>query len=158
MKVLTVTQPYATLIAIEAKLIETRSWSTSYRGQLGIHAAKGLGGVGGNEGYSKILLSEPFRSVLLEYMRNDDSTFPCFSDEDVKQLLPRGAIIAVAELVDIQPTIKVQISDQERAFGDYSLGRSAWILRDVRRLEKPIPAKGKLGLWEYDLQADELRK
>src|SRR3954451_22243677 len=38
---LTLTQPWATLVAIGAKQIETRSWGTSYRGWLAIHAAKG---------------------------------------------------------------------------------------------------------------------
>ena len=42
MKVLTLTQPWATLVAIGAKRIETRSWSTKYRGPLAIHAAKGF--------------------------------------------------------------------------------------------------------------------
>jgi hypothetical protein len=41
MKALTLTQPWATLVAIGAKTIETRSWPTSYRGPLAIHAAKG---------------------------------------------------------------------------------------------------------------------
>ena len=42
MKALTLTQPWATLVAIGAKRIETRSWRTSYRGPLAIHAAKGF--------------------------------------------------------------------------------------------------------------------
>ena len=46
MKALPVTQPYATLVALGAKHIETRSWSTRYRGPLAIHAGKGLGPVG----------------------------------------------------------------------------------------------------------------
>lgn len=41
MKALTLTQPYATLVAIGEKRLETRSWRTSYRGPLAIHAAKG---------------------------------------------------------------------------------------------------------------------
>src|SRR5258708_5270609 len=39
-KALTLWQPWASLIAVGAKTIETRSWSTSYRGPLAIHAAK----------------------------------------------------------------------------------------------------------------------
>ena len=50
MKVLTLTQPWATLVAIGAKRIETRSWATKYRGPLLIHAAAGLGPVGGKFG------------------------------------------------------------------------------------------------------------
>ena len=39
MKVITIKEPYATLIKNNVKLIETRSWKTSYRGKLYIHAS-----------------------------------------------------------------------------------------------------------------------
>lgn len=39
MKVLSLTEPYATLIRNGIKTIETRSWKTSYRGKLYIHAS-----------------------------------------------------------------------------------------------------------------------
>ena len=39
MKVLSLTEPYATLIAKGIKTIETRSWKTNYRGKLYIHAS-----------------------------------------------------------------------------------------------------------------------
>jgi hypothetical protein len=42
------------------------------------------------------------------------------------------------------------MSDLERAFGDYAHSRWAWLLADVKPLEKPVPAKGTLGLWEWD--------
>jgi hypothetical protein len=41
-KGLTLLQPWASLIALGVKTIETRSWSTSWRGGLVIHAGKGL--------------------------------------------------------------------------------------------------------------------
>ena len=40
MKALTVRQPWASLIAAGVKTIETRSWATSFRGPLAIHAGK----------------------------------------------------------------------------------------------------------------------
>jgi len=40
MKVLSLTEPGATLIKEKKKLIETRSWKTNYRGELYIHASK----------------------------------------------------------------------------------------------------------------------
>lgn len=40
MKALSLHQPWASLVALGVKTIETRSWSTSYRGPLAIHAAK----------------------------------------------------------------------------------------------------------------------
>ena len=39
MKVLSLTEPYATLIKKGIKTIETRSWKTNYRGKLFIHAS-----------------------------------------------------------------------------------------------------------------------
>ena len=39
MKVLSIKEPYATLICNGKKLIETRSWKTNYRGELYIHAS-----------------------------------------------------------------------------------------------------------------------
>ena len=152
MKVLTLSQPWATLVAIGAKRIETRSWATKYRGPLLIHAAAGLGPVGGVLGLGAQCSVEPFWGVLhaADYMRSD--------------MLPRGAIVAVAELVSVIPTEILNrqgswiidtdtwsMTDQERAFGDYTPGRYAWLLSDVQALPTPIPVKGQLGLWEYDL-------
>ena len=39
MKVLSLIEPYATLIVEKKKKIETRSWKTNYRGILYIHAS-----------------------------------------------------------------------------------------------------------------------
>jgi hypothetical protein len=43
----------------------------------------------------------------------------------------------------------------EADFGDFSAGRFGWMLKDVRRLNQPVPARGMLGLWTVsaDLQA-----
>lgn len=151
MKVLTLSQPWATLVAIGAKKIETRSWNTRYRGPLLIHAAAGLGPVGGVLGLGAQCSVEPFWGVLhaADYMRSD--------------MLPRGAIVAVAELVSVIPTEILNrqgswiidtdtwsMTDQERAFGDYTPGRYAWLLSDVQALPTPIPVKGQLGLWEWE--------
>src|ERR1051325_5993743 len=64
MKALTLTQPWATLIAIGAKRIETRSWSTDYHGQIAIHAAKGLGPVGGKRGLADQCTMAAFADAL----------------------------------------------------------------------------------------------
>lgn len=39
MKALTLWQPWASLVALGEKKIETRTWSTTYRGTLAIHAS-----------------------------------------------------------------------------------------------------------------------
>jgi hypothetical protein len=152
MKALTLTQPWATLVAIGAKQIETRSWRASYRGPLAIHAAKGLGPIYSEANLMGRCRSEPFRSALLAagFLRT--------------LVLPRGAIVAVCNLVGIIKTSAFEesrtqyydyprgwtLTEQERAFGDYSPGRYAWLLADIRALPEPILAKGALGLWEWE--------
>ena len=42
MKVITLKQPWATLVAEGLKKYEFRSWKYSYRGELLIHAGKGI--------------------------------------------------------------------------------------------------------------------
>lgn len=155
MKALSLTQPYATLIAIGAKRIETRDWGPSYRGPLAIHAAKGFASLpGGN--LTDFCLNEPFVSAL-------------FAD-GVRQLapgqdLPLGAVVAVATLAScirlidqatVAEVLRRSEARHERDFGDYALGRVAWVLRDVIALPEPIPVRGYPGLWEWDASAEVL--
>jgi activating signal cointegrator 1 len=132
MKIITLTQPWATLVAIGAKRVETRSWQTSYRGEIAIHAAKGM-----PYGARLMCHNQPFRQYLdrIGYNGPDD--------------LPRGAVIAIVKLQSVVPCGNVLswISDDERAFGHYAAGRFAWVLSPyVRRLAIPIAHRGSLGL------------
>jgi hypothetical protein len=38
---------------------------------------------------------------------------------------------------------------EEKAFGDYSHGRYAWILTDPVSFNVPVPARGMPGIWEF---------
>ena len=38
----------------------------------------------------------------------------------------------------------------ELALGDYTPGRYAWKLANVKKLPEPIPAKGRQGLWNWE--------
>lgn len=153
MRALTLTQPWATLVAIGAKKIETRSWNTPHRGQLLIHAAKGYTGLSGPAGFIGCCANEPFRSVLRQ---------AGLSHRDI----PRSVIIAVCDLIDVRiigvetngdPTVLADdmlsftpILGNEHAFGNYAAGRYAWLLGNVRTLPEPVPCKGALGLWTPD--------
>ena len=140
MKALTLRQPWATLVALKAKRAETRSWYTSYRGPLAIHAAKGM-----TKAASSLCWEEPFRTALEAggYRPRDSPSTNPFG-------LPLGAVIAVTILIDIQSiTLENRPMEPEYSFGDYAPGRFAWILREVYRLPDPVPARGKLGLWEW---------
>jgi activating signal cointegrator 1 len=140
MKTLSVMQPWAMLIALGAKCIETRSWSTSYRGPLAIHASSRM------SREAAISLRGPrIREALAADGYCEGSgpvSNPCG--------LPLGAVIAVVTLVDVQRiTLEHVPTEPERSFGDYTPGRFAWFLHDVRRLPEPVTAKGALSLWDW---------
>jgi activating signal cointegrator 1 len=140
MQALSFRQPQATLVALGAKQIDTRSWGTSYRGPLAIHASKQM-----TKAEGSLCWEEPFRTALEVggYKPGEGPATNPFG-------LPLGAVIAVAQLVDIYPiTHENQPPEPEYSFGDYGPGRFAWILRDVYQLPEPIPARGRLGLWEW---------
>lgn len=121
MKTLTLWQPWATLVALLVKLVETRSWATSYRGPVAIHAAKRLPAVPDKYGWvGRFNLGR-----WADYVVHAD---PCDCDEDEEELgkrcavasnavpalfndegahgfslaakLPLGAVVATAQLVD----------------------------------------------------------
>lgn len=89
MKALTLSQPWASLVAIGAKRIETRSWGTNYRGPLAIHAAKNFSDIA-----RQLCYTEPFASALIDV----EGVLYSNSDE-----LPTGVVVAVVELTDVLP-------------------------------------------------------
>lgn len=130
MKALTLTQPWASLVMSGDKRIETRSWSTAYRGPLAIHAAKGW------DADARWFASQVCGRILLGW--------------DLPEDLPRGAVLGTVELLDVQPTWALNPSERERFFGDYSPGRWGWIFGDFRNFAQPVLARGALGLWEWE--------
>ena len=146
MKVITLQDPWASLVMWGEKKIETRSWKTNYRGPLLIHASKNPKKIN-----LDLAFREPFWSVLKpHFIENSDLYYP-------------GCIIAKCNLVDCLKIVfrsyfdahlenRQKVRGNEFHFGDYAPGRFAWILEDIEPLENPIPAKGQLGLWEFDLE------
>jgi len=139
-KVISLLEPWASLVAVGAKHIETRSWATKYRGPLGIHASKGRKPENMN-----LAWKEPFYAAL-ESIHREVNGKPSLRYHP-------GCIISTCNLVDcleMTPEFLLNMKSPELDFGHYEIGRFAWILEDVRRLPEPILAKGKLGLWEFD--------
>lgn len=129
MKVLSIIEPWGSLIKENVKIIETRSWNTNYRGTLYIHTSK-----------KTVDTKDPITHALLSLLPEVPLVYGC--------------IIAVCELVDcIQMDAAYVASMKENKIeyqcGGYAVGRYAWILKNVKKLEVPIPAKGHLGIWEY---------
>jgi hypothetical protein len=174
-KVITLTQPWASLVACRTKTIETRSWSTNYRGPLAIHAAK----TWNNE--AKAMLVSPGMRQLPAAGSLRAAGFHWTKDRRRWYTdLPFGSIVATCYLVDVVPVYQtsppsafednygdlpvkgwdraipefddgddtVLISEANRQFGDFSPGRFAWLLDDISLITPPWAATGRLGLWE----------
>jgi len=140
MKAITIWQPWASLLVSGEKKHETRSWATSYRGPIAIHAAK-----------------RPLRRTidamaagnLWETLALFESLF---SGPDELVQLSTGAIVGKALLVRcnlIDEAFVAKLTPMEIALGDFTLGRYAWEFHGMVPVDSPVPAKGMQGLWEW---------
>lgn len=162
MKALTLHQPWASLVAVGAKTIETRSWPTKHRGPLAIHAGK-------DPRPSRSMAGQLASEPLSEQQWDD---------------MPFGAVVAVCELVAVLPTDGLSRSsrfhtmeypdmsdgellsypltgetlqplnhrwklDEQWRVGDFGPGRFAWLLGNIRALPVPAPVRGHQGLWNW---------
>jgi hypothetical protein len=143
-------QPWASAIALGSKTIETRHWSTQYRGPLAIHAAQ------------RKVRSElqdygldPIWQGALHLLPPDKSAGDIF-------MLPFGAIVATCNLIGCLTSEEIfrcraaQVlkvhgtfphSWTEEMMGNLSDGRYGWILADIKPLAAPVPFKGKQGFF-----------
>ena len=126
MKVITIKQPYASLIAAGIKKYEFRTWKTKYRGELLIHAGKGID--------KKAM--EKFKKYNLDY--------------------PSGCIIAKVNLVDcvlIDDEIKKELlKENELVYENVVKDKKihyGFKLENVEEIDK-IYVNGKLSLWDYN--------
>ena len=128
MKVISIKEPFASLIANGFKKIETRSWKTNYRGELFIHASG--------------------KKLATEFLNNE-----CVITLIKGMQMNYGNIICRCKIVDCvymdEDFIeKIKQNNVEYSCGEYSVGRYAWILEDVRPII-PIVAKGRLNIWNF---------
>lgn len=161
MKAVTIIQPWATLIALGFKTLETRSWATKHRGPLAIHA--------GQKVDKEACMFRPIREVLQQHGITD------------WRELTTGAVIAKGNITDVwrisrpfpfhhleSSAVQLSSTDHNKQtiwgtpnmigvrmpnefyFGDYSDGRFAWQLDEVVKLQEPVPAKGQLSLWNWE--------
>jgi len=138
MKALTLTQPWATLMAAQQKTIETRSWRTGFRGEMVIHAAKGF------PKWAKETCDEyPFKEALRGLSAAD---LPLSRGLCIVRVV---ACIRTDEMYKAKAVLGRSISISELHFGDYSEGRFAWLTEFVRPLTQEMPIRGALGLWEW---------
>ena len=129
MKAITIKQPFASLIAAGVKEYEFRTWKTKYRGEILIHAGKSID--------KKAM--EKFEEYGLEY--------------------PSGCIIAKAVLsdcIEVNDEFRKVLAEKNPKVYHSIIKHDEWEgygfkLENVEKLE-PIPAKGKLSIWEVDYE------
>ena len=122
MKAITVWQPWASLLVSGRKRYETRSWATTYRGPIAIHAAKRpvrrtIDALAADRGDGWTTL-DYFESLLMRPGELDQ--------------LPTGAIVGTAILTRcnlITEAFVAKLTPMELALGDFTLARYAWYQR-----------------------------
>ena len=128
MKVLTIKQPFATLIIEGLKEYEFRTWKTKYRGEFLIHAGKGVD--------KKAM--EKFKHLNLEY--------------------PSGCIIAKATITDcvyVDEELRESLKQKnDKVYYGIVNKDSNWCgygfkLENIEKIT-PIEINGKLSLWDYE--------
>ena len=123
---LTIKQPWASLIVEGLKKYEFRSWKTNYRGKILLHAGLSL-----DKNYS-----EKFKNYNFNYIQ--------------------GAIIGEAEITDcilVDEKFNKKLEKENKlVYGNNHVGIYAWKLENIIKYENPICIKGKLGLWNYEVK------
>jgi hypothetical protein len=162
MQAISLWQPWASLLAMGAKKIETRHWP--YRNPkpalLAIHAAlkwdRDLYDLCQVEPFARVLRANSVRFV--ERPKASSSVGPGRAMGLPQPALPFGAIVAVGRLRCCVPTedfgsdprCALLRTEQEIAFGDFALGRYAWVFDAVRPLNEPVPERGHQSLWSWE--------
>lgn len=156
LKALSLWQPWASLIVWDLKRIETRSWWTSHRGPLFIHAANRWEG----DAARLCRLSRPFNWAMdrMGYARDEHDGRP--------PEMPFGAILGRVDVLDCIPTSAVEIipestelgyrlhdgqtviTSAEAAYGDFGPERYAWLLANPVRFDTPIRWSGRQQLFD----------
>ena len=136
MKVISLWQPFASLIFVGVKGYETRSfvYPKSLEGQrIAIHATAKF--------TPASMISDDLDALCVGYF-----------GEDYRQTLPRSAILGTVCLSGAHKAedLRDQMSPAELCAGDWSDGRIVWNLRDVERLVEPLHKKGNQGWWSWE--------
>jgi hypothetical protein len=126
MKAITICQPFPHLIMTGEKPVENRSWFTTYRGPLAIHAGKSRGWLADGDEQEAAAEGHP---------------------------LVFGAVVAVCVLKDCLKLEKIQLQMYDEKYPQlksraHCFGPWCWVLTDVIRLSVPVPYKGQQGFFD----------
>jgi hypothetical protein len=128
-KALSVRQPWASLITCGLKTIEIRTWSTSYRGQLYIHAAKSLDELAMN----RFQLEAPPTGALL-------------------------GTVELVKVEPFTAILWNELADKHLDNGPFTPGFYAWHFEDARPLPEPIVYRGDRSLFTVIVEMPSLPK
>lgn len=131
MKTLTISQPYAELIRSGEKFVENRRWYTAHRGQLAIHAGRGL----------QYLTKEQLAKYTVGAIVATCELVACLRLEDLrnepdKDIEIEGTRFTIGQLLNHQ----------------YTEGPYLWVLDNVQSIE-PVYISGMQGLWSWEGRA-----
>ena len=151
MYAITLHQPWASLIALGLKAVETRSWPAPARlvGQrIAVHAGKRV-------------VRRPGEAIEKELRAH--------WGDDWQVIIPNGAVVATAVLAGMAQVARDDLPEgyvvhdpgaevgcaagrgrtPVDPWGDFSAGRWLWFLDDVRALPEPVPAVGRQSFWRW---------
>ena len=152
MYAITLHQPWASLIVLGIKTVETRSWPPPVRlleQNIAIHAAK-------------LVVREPGPAI--------DAAMVGLMGEDWRRVIPAGMVVATATLAGMARVERANLADGYAThepgteagctvgkgksridpWGDFSPGRWLWFLTEVKPLPEPVPAIGRQSFWRWD--------
>ena len=137
-RAITLDQPWASLIAAGAKLIETRHWpppKVAIGKPLAIHAGKT------RRAMDESAPDDAFNQAVTRIL-----------GDNWQATIPTGAVVAIATLRAGMPTGPQSKLPEgnELLFGDYRPNRWMWMLADVKALETPVPARGFQRVWGWE--------
>lgn len=160
-KAISLKEPWATVMAAGLKTIETRSWSTKYRGPLLICAAKRQVKANVVTFFESLLMGDEVGEggtarQVLDHLVGADVPTGWIDWAMVAESLNHGHAVALVDLVDCLATGPNDWPPEEAPYGDYSPGRFGWITTGLRRL-KPFPVTGRLGLFNVTMPEFEMR-
>lgn len=127
LKAISLKQPWATLIAEGYKTIETRKWATNYRGEILICASK---------------------NIDKEAMKYFTGLFGLINPENC----PTGVAVCVAELFDCK---KMKKEHEVQSLCEVYAKAYSFFLCGIKEI-KPIPVKGQLGIFDIEIQENEI--
>lgn len=131
LKVLTLRQPWATLVSEGIKRYEFRSWKTKYRGKVLIHAGAGID----KEDMKK------YKNVNLE--------FPS------KKIL---AVVEIEDCLELDEELNNKIiSENNIAYGNKVRTGYAWKLNNIKKINYDKEVNGQLGLWNIDINEENIK-